>query len=574
MIFDHCVLWILHSWIWFLVLVAAVESDDCKVRELSYLPIKVAPKASAWSPTLDLYLFRGYERVPSHLFLDAHVQINLTDVRVYQVVTVKVDFSLSITCDIILELTCKQERLWNYSSFRIYFQGENCSAVLEQYNDDHRLFGVLRHFSFAHSKHLNPFDRTVIGIATNEAYVVRLKIWEINYFRAIAFIGAIILYLLSYFLVRNALFFYSSGCAFGVIASLLIVGFTVYRFAPKKWLFGVPLLFGGWSVSFYTVYFLWKNFTAIVLKYQKFVIAYFATIIIISFAVCYRYGPPTDVRSHNLAQWALQLLALLIIYFSCQRQGAEETRKAMEKLRKFCRSPNANAWRITSAIKDPKRFASFIEGSSDHVTQEEIDLYENESKNAGQLSDDSGEDELLFNSRNRGLELSGRNSSPVRSRLYYSGEFAHFHGDNGPELADFGEDDGENNILENPHPDWEEDARNSSFGRLRSGYMRQLSHSESGYNGLLMPAPRMPRSDPDQLCSFYQLTPQQVSIYRFLREKGMGRGNDYIGESEHSIKQGIPEEYFDEYEFDEDLARLVEVDLIQESILDGYWGVK
>lgn len=54
----------------------------------------------------------------------------------------------------------------------------------------------------------------------------------------------------------------------------------------------------------------------------------------------------------------------------------------------------------------------------------------------------------------------------------------------------------------------------------------------------------------------------------------MGRGNDYIGESEHSIKQGIPEEYFDEYEFDEDLARLVEVDLIQESILDGYWGVK
>ena len=64
------------------------------------------------------------------------------------------------------------------------------------------------------------------------------------------------------------------------------------------------------------------------------------------------------------------------------------------------------------------RFASFIEGSSDHVTQEEIDLYENESKNAGQLSDDSGEDELLFNSRNRGLELSGRNSRLLKTSIF------------------------------------------------------------------------------------------------------------------------------------------------------------
>ena len=187
MIFDHCVLWILHSWIWFLVLVAAVESDDCKVRgigfkilkllgknfcliklfiilqsdiiehierkfyffffifsiffnrnfssELSYLPIKVAPKASAWSPTLDLYLFRGYERVPSHLFLDAHVQINLTDVRVYQVVTVKVDFSLSITCDIILELTwCVESFLLMLFIFAFYWN--HCFSFYHRRNKD------------------------------------------------------------------------------------------------------------------------------------------------------------------------------------------------------------------------------------------------------------------------------------------------------------------------------------------------------------------------------------------------------------------------------------------------------
>lgn len=39
--------------------------------------------------------------------------------------------------------------------------------------------------------------------------------------------------------------------------------------------------------------------------------------ILISFAVCYRFGPPSDVRTVNIIKWALQLLALIGIYFSC-----------------------------------------------------------------------------------------------------------------------------------------------------------------------------------------------------------------------------------------------------------------
>lgn len=85
----------------------------------------------------------------------------------------------------------------------------------------------------------------------------------------------------------------------------------------QRWA-GLPILFGGWSLSFYIVYMVWKNFTLLLLQYQKFIAAYFATVTLISFAICYRYGPPTDVRSHNLAQWALQSIALVLIYFSCQ----------------------------------------------------------------------------------------------------------------------------------------------------------------------------------------------------------------------------------------------------------------
>uniref|UniRef100_A0A0N5AZD3 Nuclear envelope integral membrane protein 1 n=1 Tax=Syphacia muris TaxID=451379 RepID=A0A0N5AZD3_9BILA len=392
------------------------QAKDCLncVLELSSVPVKVSYKGSMWTQHLDFYYFKGYQRRPSSLFLDVHLQFNLTDrdVKIYQ--------------------------------------GSNCSAVWEQYNNDYRLFGLLRQFSLLRSKQLNPFDCTVVGIIANEPYTVRLRIWgKVNYLRAGFFIGAIILYLLSYSLVRNALFFYSSGCALGLISSLLIVGFVVYRFAPK-WIIGFPLLFGGWSVSFYGIYLLWRNFTNIVLRYQKFVAAYFATVLIVSFAICYRYGPPTDIRSHNLAQWALQLIALIIIYFSCQvewkililnnlrfrklaeiyflksllrnlprtrrlltlgeyeRQGIEETRKAMEQLRSYCRSPQVH-------IGYNFRFASFVEGDCDHIEEEEIRLHEAESSGYSQYSDDSGEDEHLRNIRN-----SRRNVADLNNTRYVS----------------------------------------------------------------------------------------------------------------------------------------------------------
>lgn len=38
-----------------------------------------------------------------------------------------------------------------------------------------------------------------------------------------------------------------------------------------------------------------------------------------------------------------------------QRQGEEETRKALEELRNYCRSPEFSAWTAVSRIQSPKR---------------------------------------------------------------------------------------------------------------------------------------------------------------------------------------------------------------------------
>ncbi|VDK45474.1 unnamed protein product [Anisakis simplex] len=396
------------------------ESDDnCKSTELSDLPMKIAGKSYSWiTPPLDVYHFNGFDAQLSRTFIDVHLQINLTDEQTYQI-----------------------------------YQGNNCSSMLEHYRDDQSLFGLVRYASIMRSKHLNPFGYSVLGVSTNQPYTIRVRVWAVNYIRVGVFLGAVVLFLMSASLVRNILLYYASGCFAGLIASLLIVAIIFYRFTPKRWM-GVPILFGGWSLSFYLVYSIWKNFTLIMLQYQKFVMAYFATVTLISFAVCYRYGPPTDVRSHNLAQWALQLVALLLIYFSCQlaefayaviallliwsacktwiiysvskffttihdvwrffwperrrfltmeeyeREGEEATAKALDELRAYCSSPQANVWKITSSLSDPRRFAQFVHGSCDHVSEEESILHDLEcSAQMDQLTDDSGEDEYVLEER-------------------------------------------------------------------------------------------------------------------------------------------------------------------------------
>uniref|UniRef100_A0A8C9FRK1 Nuclear envelope integral membrane protein 1 n=1 Tax=Pavo cristatus TaxID=9049 RepID=A0A8C9FRK1_PAVCR len=138
----------------------------------------------------------------------------------------------------------------------------------------------------------------------------------------------------------------------------------------------------------------------------------------VSFAVCYRYGPLENERSINLLSWALQLLGLALMYLGIQIrpialalvlgnnwchsagrraqsarlgpspprllteeeyriQGEVETRRALEELRNYCRSPDFSAWTAVSRIQSPKRFAEFVGGAS-HLTASEVSFHEQE----------------------------------------------------------------------------------------------------------------------------------------------------------------------------------------------------
>ncbi|CAL2045881.1 unnamed protein product [Caenorhabditis brenneri] len=353
---------------------------------------RVGPKAYAYN--LDFFYQKALPYNAIHSFTDVFLQINLTNSDQYQI-----------------------------------YQGSNCSSVQQLYDNDNRYFGLLRKAALLRSHHLNPFNDTIIGVSTAEPYEISVVIWEVSYIRVGIYLGAVVLFLLASKLVRNVLFYYTSGCSLGIIASILLVAFIVWRVAPKKTI-GVPILIGGWSVSLYMLHFAWTNFQSIMLEYQKYVIGYFAAVLLISMAVCYKRGPPTDARSHDIAQWTLQLIALVLIYFSVQMIevsfgtifalilqqigrgflfsgigryfselrtfwrkyfpkkrpflneeeyddiGRRTTKEQLEQLKEYCKKEGNHPWKIAGNVRSARRLARFIEGEDDHVTDDEIYAHE------------------------------------------------------------------------------------------------------------------------------------------------------------------------------------------------------
>jgi len=76
-------------------------------------------------------------------------------------------------------------------------------------------------------------------------------------------------------------------------------------------------------------------------------------------------------------------------------QGSVETRKALEQLREYCKSPDCNAWKTISRVKTPQRLAAFVEGNS-HLSDEEVLDYESDPQPLLTDDEDLSDDDLHF----------------------------------------------------------------------------------------------------------------------------------------------------------------------------------
>ena len=44
-----------------------------------------------------------------------------------------------------------------------------------------------------------------------------------------------------------------------------------------------------------------------------------------------------------------------------EKEGREETARALKELREYCESPDFNAWKTVSRLQDPKRYVCFCD---------------------------------------------------------------------------------------------------------------------------------------------------------------------------------------------------------------------
>jgi len=65
-------------------------------------------------------------------------------------------------------------------------------------------------------------------------------------------------------------------------------------------------------LSLYAIQMLIENLNMILILYYKYILGYIVFSMLVSFVVCYRYGPVTNPRSIDLIRWTLQVIIILI----------------------------------------------------------------------------------------------------------------------------------------------------------------------------------------------------------------------------------------------------------------------
>ncbi|XP_055843342.1 nuclear envelope integral membrane protein [Episyrphus balteatus] len=301
------------------------------------------------------------------------------------------------------------------------YEGETPEVVKTRYEEQKSIFSINLFSQKKTRSKINPFAQECIGIDTIQPYRVRLHLIRLDFWKVMQVLLGIFIFSFAAKLSENSVFYYITGVLIGICTSFMLLIYLAGKLFPKRpMMYGV--LIGGWTIGIYIIQRLWENIQLILVTYQSYVFWYILITGAISFVFCYRLGPPKNKRSKDLIKWGLQLMALILIYFSSQfeeasaaftiitfvthyfprswlrrvrlaylhrfppkvrlltneeyyEQGVKETTKALEDLRNYCSSPECKQWRIMKKLKDPLRFAEFVEGES-HIRDEEILKYE------------------------------------------------------------------------------------------------------------------------------------------------------------------------------------------------------
>lgn len=310
--------------------------------------------------------------------------------------------------------------------FPVFFYGNNASKVQEGFNSQSILPAV--NLWKRLDTRLSVLHHNCLGVDCGKECILTSELRKVDLLYVGLFAAGLAIFLFAPVLSQSVYFHYSSGVTIGILASLLIVIYIISRFIPKK-IGAIAFLVSGWTLVVYTIREAWDSLLSS--EYREYIIAYFTVAGILSFVICYWYGPVKNERTIHILEGALYLMAVLLMYGGIQhkptavaviallgsitylkrkgvlpsrlpqfhwrwkkrhfhrgkkrlltneefeQQGIEETRKALEQLREYCNSPQCNAWKMISKMESPERFAQFVLGD-DHISENELTLYESD----------------------------------------------------------------------------------------------------------------------------------------------------------------------------------------------------
>ncbi|KAL0119304.1 hypothetical protein PUN28_009703 [Cardiocondyla obscurior] len=205
----------------------------------------------------------------------------------------------------------------NSDSYVLY-DGKTPHEIHQKYDENDKswslnLFDTGKHRQFK----VNPFENTCIGVyvdSPNESgYIITLIETRVNVWRLTMMMVGITVFWCAKILSHNSLFYYACGILFGVTLSVVILIYMAGKLIPRgKTMY---VVFAA-SMSLYVAKMLWENMQLIVMQYREWAMWYVLVTSLISFVICYRFGPVTNTRTKQIIQWFLQLIGLVLVYYS------------------------------------------------------------------------------------------------------------------------------------------------------------------------------------------------------------------------------------------------------------------
>lgn len=196
------------------------------------------------------------------------------------------------------------------------FTGEDEQTVQHKYLQSGIDFAVAMS-KFGRKLSLTGRHRRCVGVYSTGPYEFAF-VREVDRRGLLQFCVGVVAFFAAPVVSRSAAVFYTCGTCVGVLAFLLIAVFLASRLLPRR-AAGYALLLFGWTVVVSWLDVLWTNLQDVWDNYRHLAACYVVGSAALSFAVCYRFGPPSNPRTLDLIQWSLQLAGLACVYFSSDR---------------------------------------------------------------------------------------------------------------------------------------------------------------------------------------------------------------------------------------------------------------